>query len=123
MNDPKLSIRPIIKTIKEEHLSSDDERFQNETLRPIIKLQHELIMSCFKHHLIHHKIIFSELEHQKKEGKLSQLFSKDKTLVTDLRCLIIGHFTMQEFLYYLDQKTIINKRISSIIKQRIWSQQ
>ena len=48
MNDPKKSIRPEIKTIASTEGMSEEEKFQNETLRPIIKLQHDLLLNFLR---------------------------------------------------------------------------
>ena len=43
-----LKIRPKIKKVKDFPNMSDDERFQNETIRPILKLQNPLFILVFK---------------------------------------------------------------------------
>ena len=45
MTNTKQSIRPIIHTIGSQENASKEEQFQNEVLRPIIKMQHDLIMA------------------------------------------------------------------------------
>lgn len=60
MIDPKKQIRPTISSIQPKENISIEEKFQNEVLRPIIKMQHELIIASFEHHLILNKIRISE---------------------------------------------------------------
>ena len=56
MENPKKQLRPeILSIIKTENFSAL-EKFQNEILRPIIKLQHDLILTRFEHYLKQNKI-------------------------------------------------------------------
>ena len=41
------------------HKSADEEIFQNKTLRPILKLQNELILLAFESYLDQNKILFN----------------------------------------------------------------
>ena len=45
------SIRPIISSALVKDNMSEDERFQNKTLRPIIKLQNDLFLAVFKNYI------------------------------------------------------------------------
>ncbi len=121
MLNSKTSIRPQISTITESPNQSSTETFQNQTLRPIIKLQHDLIIACFSHHLDRHRIRLEDLEPLKKRALMNSLFSTDTTLKSNLRGLIIGLFTLEEYSEYLTNSSALNKRIHSIIEKRIYS--
>ena len=43
-----LAIRPTIPQAKISDNTSEEERFQNQTLRPILKLQHPIFIEIFK---------------------------------------------------------------------------
>ena len=45
---------------------SDDERFQNETIRPILKLQNPLFILVFKNYIEKRKSVFYDLSLDKK---------------------------------------------------------
>ena len=47
-----LNIRPEIHDAIVFETMSDDERFQNTTIRPVIKLQHDLLIEVFKNHSV-----------------------------------------------------------------------
>lgn len=55
-----MSNRPIIKNIIKE-TTLDIEKFQNATVRPIIKMQHQHLITFFKDYLIKKKIDFKIL--------------------------------------------------------------
>jgi len=119
MHKSKLEIRPKIPSIKTGLVTSVEERFQNDVLRPIIKLQHNLIVTYFDHYLKLKKKIISELHEAQIKDFIEQSFNRDIKLKGDFRALIIGLFTVEEFTLYLTMTAQINKRINSIIEVRI----
>jgi len=121
MTNDKQSIRPIIANISSIENKSQEERFQNEVLRPIIKLQHDLIVVFFENHTLQKKLIFSDLNAVKKSELIVSVFSKDSQFKVELRGLIIGLFTVEEFIIYQNMSSEINKRIYTMIKERLLS--
>ena len=51
-------IRPVISSALVHDNMSSDERFQNNTLRPVIKLQSDLFIEVFKNYVSKHKNVF-----------------------------------------------------------------
>jgi len=121
MFDPKNHLRPTIPSIKKKISSSLEEQFQNKALRPIIKLQHKLIISCFEQYLTKNKINLHVLSDEQRKAVIEKAFARDTRLKTDMRSLIIGLFTLEEYNEYLSNQSQINKRINSIIQERIGS--
>ena len=121
MSDQKKLIRPDIPSIKVKEKISIEEKFQNEILRPIIELQHELIISCFQHYLTLKKIKFNEFSEKQKRDIIEKSLNRDSQLKKDFQSLIIGLFTLEEYNNYLSLNSQINKRINSIIQSRISS--
>jgi hypothetical protein len=117
----RIDIRPKIIGINTLLNMSIEEDFQNSTLRPIIKLQHELLIVYIKEYLISNKKRFKELSNLKKIEILTLIFKNDNSLKTELKGIIIGHFTTDEFFIYCTNKTEYNKRILAMIRQRITS--
>jgi hypothetical protein len=121
MIENKKQIRPDISSIQFKENISQEEKFQNEVLRPIIKMQHELIVSCFEHFLNQNKIEFDALRDTQIKDFIQKTFTSNNGLKKDLNGLIIGLFTLEEYLEYLNHISQINKRINSIIQTRIGS--
>ena len=117
----RIDIRPTIIGINTLLNMSIEEDFQNSTLRPIIKLQHELLVVYIKEYLISNKKRFEELSNLKKIEILTLIFKNDNLLKIELKGIIIGHFTTDEFFIYCTNKTEFNKRILAMIRQRITS--
>ena len=53
-----LRIRPQIKKTQQFSTTSTEERFQNETLRPILKLQNPLLLAVFHNYIEKRKGVF-----------------------------------------------------------------
>ena len=121
MIEDKTSIRPTIKNIGTIENKNPEEKFQNISLRPIIKLQHDLLIAFFQNYLKRNKIDFSQLSTLRKKKLISKVFKNDSLFKTELRGLIIGHFTQEEYTTYLNMAADSNKRIMAMIEERLQS--
>ncbi|WP_237588812.1 glyoxalase [Polaribacter sargassicola] len=110
--------RPILEDLVQEG-TSEMEKFQNEVLRPIIKMQHNLLISAFKQYLRKRKVDFTDLPDKKKRSKISSVFKTDNNYKNINLGFIIGHFSSEEFIFYADNSSEINRRILQIVSQRI----
>jgi len=99
--------------------TSDIERFQNEVLRPIIKMQNNLLVAFFKNYIKNNKIKLNTLKAEVQENKINTILTKDINFKNILIGSIIGHLEENEIEIYFKYKTEINKRIIQIIKQRL----
>ena len=117
----KTQIRPLIPNVLINDSMSFEEKFQNTTLRPIIKLQHDLIFQIIKNHFKITKFKFENLSVEKKKHFIENTLLKDVALQNELKGIIIGFFTKEEYLAYSQSINNINKRIFGIIKERIIS--
>lgn len=110
--------RPELKNLINKNMS-DEEEFQNKTLRPIIKMQHGLLIASFKNYLLKRKIDFLSLSEQKKRGRISSIYKTDQNFKNLTLGFIIGHFNIDEYEFYRTCSSEINRRILQIITQRI----
>ncbi len=88
-----LSLRPEILSAKVRENTSDDERFQNITLRPVIKLQHDLLILVFKNYINKHKNVFYELSLERRIDYIENTIHKDMKFRNSVKGMIIGQFT------------------------------
>lgn len=116
-----VELRPVINTINSELVRTDQEKFQNEVIRPIIKFQHELIVKIFCKYLQKKNIDLASMSKENKVLKITSIFKNDRLLVNELKCIIIAYFTSSEYENYSSMKSEINKRLTQIIKERIHS--
>ena len=117
----KLSIRPILAKLVIHDNMTPDEQFQNQTLRPILKMQHELIILMVTAYIKMKKNAFYKLSNEKRPDYIKNNLLADRMIINELRGLVIGLFTVEETAYYLNNKSAISKRIQSLLFQRIIS--
>lgn len=121
VDEHKIQIRPSIPQITNTSQTKPEELFQNETLRPILKLQHDLLLAHFIHHIERKKIQYAVLDSIQKQTLIHQVFKSDTAYKTELRGLIIGHFTTDELIIYTTMSSAINKRMLTMAEERLLS--
>jgi hypothetical protein len=112
-------IRPVITSALIYDTMSDDERFQNVTLRPVIKLQNELFIEVFKNYVSKHKNVFYELSLSKQLDYIENAIHKDMKFRNSLKGMVIGQFTIEEYDIYIKNSSALNKRMMNLVKERI----
>ena len=117
-----LRIRPEIK----KHLTfdnmCDEERFQNNTLRPILKLQNPLLIAVFVNYATKHKGVFFELSTEKRLAYVENAICKDQKFRNALKGMIIGQFTVEEYQIYIQNSSQLNKRMMNLVITRLQDQ-
>lgn len=115
------SIRPeILSTTINDYMSSD-ERFQNLVLRPIIKLQNDLFIEVFKNYIAKHKMVFYNYTLEKRLLFVENAINKDIKFRNSLKGMVIGLFTLEEYMIYIQNSSALNKRMMNIVKERLIS--
>ena len=117
-----LKIRPKIKKVKDLPNMSDDERFQNETIRPILKLQNPLFILVFKNYIEKRKRVFYDLSLDEKMIYIESSIVKDQNFHNSLKGIIIGHFTVAEYRQYILHFSSLNKRMMNMLIKRLQNQ-
>jgi hypothetical protein len=120
MNDNRKALRPDIPTIMTS--PSAMEQFQNMTLRPILKLQNDLLVEIVRHYLKKRKIDLAGAEEQRKIEQLTHSVSKDGRMRGLLFGAVVGQFTLDEWITYAAHESECNRRITSMLTQRLLSQ-
>lgn len=117
---PRVAIRPVISNISPA--SSAAEQFQNQTLRPILKMQNELIITLYRHFLIKRKVKFEGMSVEQRKDWIEKSVRKDNRLRGILLGMIIGQFTEEELAIFIGQEGEFRRRIFDLIVQRLQSQ-
>lgn len=110
--------RPVLKGLERENMTSV-EAFQNNTLRPVIKMQHSLLIATFNRYIINKKVDFLSLTDSKKRERIKGVFTKDNSFKNQTIGCIIGQFTIEEYHFYAINSSELNRRIIQIIIQRV----
>ena len=114
------SIRPTIAISTEN--STPIEVFQSSSLRPILKFQNELLLTILNNYILDNKIQFAELKEEKKKEFIFNHFKNNQASKLFYLGIIIGMFTKEEYTFYTTNKQEINKRITSMLIERLSSQ-
>lgn len=117
-----LQIRPQIPAAKVNPNMSFDEQFQNRTLRPIIKLQNELLLAVFQNYITKHKNGFYELSLENRLVYIENAIQKDIKFRNSLKGIIIGQLTVEEYAIYIKNSSALNKRMMHMVIERLKNQ-
>ena len=120
-NDIK-RIRPEIGRIQSFGQMGLEEKFQNNTLRPILKLQNPLLIAVFHNYIVKHKAVFYDLSVEKRLAYIENALYKDKKFRNALKGMIIGHFTVDEYKDYTAYSSSLNKRMMNMAVERLKNQ-
>ena len=114
-----IAIRPEISDAQVSDHTCADEQFQNLTLRPIIKLQHDLLIAAFRNYIQKHKNAFHEMGIEKRLNFIENSIQKDIKFRNSLKGMIIGQFSISEYDIYISNSSALNKRMMNLVKERI----
>lgn len=101
--------------------SSTEERFQNVTIRPILKLQNDLFVDVFKNYISKHKNDFYSYSTEKKLQFIENSVQKDIKFRNSLKGMVIGLFTINEYEDYIKNSSNLNKRMMNMLIERLKS--
>ena len=110
------NLRPNIPTETEK--AGELESFQNNVLRPILKFQHDLFVADAKANPLM-KRCFQKDTIDEQRVELKNFFAKNAVSKYAFIGMISGLMTSEEFSYYLSEKATFDKRLSSMLIERL----
>ncbi len=116
-----ISIRPEIPSIKVMEDMTAIETFQNNVIRPILKYQHDVIVSYALTKAVARNSKFNNLITIEKERYLDKVTLKDNKVKQELTGMVIGLMTIEELQIYLSEEQEYKRRINTMIRKRIVS--
>ncbi|WKL49097.1 glyoxalase [Flavobacterium pectinovorum] len=102
--------------------SSADELFQNQTIRPILKLQNDLFVAVFINYVNKNKADFYSYTVEKKLQTIENSIQKDIKFRNSLKGIVIALFTIEEYDTYIQNSSSLNKRMMNLLIDRLKSQ-
>lgn len=115
-----ISSRPEIPSAKVGENTTGEECFQNRTLRPVIRLQRDLLLAAFRNYIQKHKNVFYDLSIEKRMDYVENAINKDMKFRNSLKGMVIGQFTLDEYTTYIQNSSALNKRMMGLVKENIW---
>ncbi|RKR05396.1 hypothetical protein C8C83_4743 [Flavobacterium sp. 90] len=102
--------------------SSPDELFQNQTIRPILKLQNDLFIAVFINYVNKNKADFYSYTVEKKLQVIENSIQKDIKFRNSLKGIVMALFTIEEYENYILNSSSLNKRMMNLLIERLKSQ-
>ena len=101
--------------------STPAEQFQNQTLRPILKFQHELLVAAFRAYIDKRHGVFFQLSAKDRVEWIKHSLQKDQSLRNTLTGMILGHFTIEEWATFQLNEAEHSRRVIQMLIQRLQS--
>ena len=98
------------------------EVFQSQTLRPILKLQNPVMLALVSVYLKKYCPRFAGLSRNEKMVYVRDLLKRDSRPKNMLVGMVAGHFTEDEFAFFVKQEPEIRRRLIDLCIQRIQDQ-
>ena len=112
-------IRPKLpESLIEGHLK-EEELFQNMVLRPVIKMQHDVLILRVKSYFISKRVMFNVMDKKKRTLAIEQAFLGDNAFKKEIQGMILGQLNVDEFQGYLKNERSMNKRIIQMVRNRM----
>ena len=84
--------RPIVNIDNKPEIHLDKELFQNEVLRPVLKMQHEITLKLFLNHITNLSIEWNDLKKSKKTQCVENQLSRNVQLKNLIIGIVVGQF-------------------------------
>lgn len=114
-------LRPAIPVVH-SHQTGGVERFQNNTLRPILKFQNPLLLQLFRHYVFQRKGTFWQLSAKEQLTYIDQAVRKDLRFKAQLLGVVMGLFTEAEYEAFIGHESELRRRCTDLLVQRLQSQ-
>ena len=114
--------RPDLPVSKIKDNMSSEEYFQNAVLRPILKFQNDILIEVFKTYIQKRKNVYYTLNANQKLNYVDHSIQKDIKFRNQLKGMIVGLFSLEEYELYIKNSSALNKRMMNLMIQRIQNQ-
>lgn len=111
--------RPDLPASKIKDNMSSEEYFQNAVLRPILKFQNDILIEVFKTYISKRKNVYYTLNQNQKLNYVTHSIQKDIKFRNQLKGMIVGLFSLEEYELYTENSSALNKRMMNLMIQRI----
>lgn len=115
-------LRPKVNIKKNISYKNDIEKFQNIVLRPILKFQNDLLLELFIFEFEKTKNKFDLINNEQKIKLIINNLKYNNKLKQILLGTIIGMFSNKNITFYKTNYSKINKRIFSMLNDRLIDQ-
>ena len=122
-DDQLRTLRPLVPT---ETLADDATDtvgdFLHATLRPVLKLQNDLLLAAVADFVRDHHILLATADATTQQRLLAELLGRNTKLRYTVIGLVTALFTATEYAYYRTQRSELNRRLLALAQQRVLGQ-
>ena len=112
-------VRPKLPYALTEGELKEEELFQNMVLRPVIKMQHDVLILRVKSYFVSKRVMFNVMDKQKRTLAIEQAFLGDNAFKKEIQGMILGQLDTTEYKRYLQNERTMNKRIIQMVRNRM----
>ena len=112
-------VRPKLPDALTEGELKEKELFQNMVLRPVIKMQHDILILRVKSYFISKRVMFNVMDKKKRTLAIEQAFLADNAFKKEIQGMILGQLDTTEYRRYLQNERNMNKRIIQMVRNRM----
>lgn len=112
-------VRPNLPGSLVEGNLKEEELFQNMALRPVIKMQHDILILRVKSYFLSKRVVFNVMDKKKRTLAIEQAFLGDNAFKKEIQGMILGQLNVDEFQGYLKNERSMNKRIIQMVRNRM----
>ena len=112
-------VRPKLPDSLTEGELKEEELFQNKVLRPVIKMQHDVLILRLKSYFASKRVMFNVMDKKKRVLAIEQSFASDNAFKKEIQGMILGQLNTSEYKLYLKYERTMNKRIIQIVRNRM----
>ncbi|TGE21742.1 hypothetical protein E5K00_15835 [Hymenobacter aquaticus] len=117
-----LALRPVLPAAAPAEPEATVGDFLHRTLRPVLKLQNELLLAVVADFLREHHVIFAGRSPAEQHRQVAELLARNVKLRYTIIGSIIGLFTSAERRFYRQHRPEVSRRILELATQRVQSQ-
>ncbi|MBF9142530.1 hypothetical protein [Hymenobacter properus] len=117
-NDALKALRPHVPTEATDAEGSVG-AFLHATLRPVLKLQNDLLLAVVADFVCDHHIALRPTD---QHHQLTELLTRNTKLRYTVAGLISGQFTTDEYAYYRQHRSELNRRLLEMTLRRVLDQ-
>jgi catechol 2,3-dioxygenase-like lactoylglutathione lyase family enzyme len=119
-DDRLRQVRPVLDVDASE--SGPVERFQHETLRPLLKLLNPTLLRLVAARLARYGVGFAAMDRADQRDRLRNLMKEDGRLKQTLFGMVVGHLTEEELTFYLEHESELRRRCVPMLLARVQDQ-
>ena len=94
--------------------------FQQQVLRPLLKLQHALLLATVADFALDYRLPLGSAETTLRPA-LAELLARNARLRATCIGLVVGLFTQEELAFYRPHRSELNRRLLDLAEQRVLS--